>query len=129
IRKEWESISVSETEQEEELGAERRNLGRLSKGRRTPEAVFYLPILKALVELGGRGKLSAVLDIVHKTMKPILKEVDYQPLASDPEKPRWRNTAQWARNSMRQEGLIKTASPYGIWEITDAGRERLEQGR
>lgn len=128
LRKEWESISDSEAEQDEETKAERRNLGRLRKGRRTPEAAFYLPILKALVELGGSGKLPAVLDKVHKTMKPILKDVDYEPLASDPEKPRWRNSAQWARNSMRKEGWLKGDSPHGLWEITDAGKERLKRG-
>lgn len=129
LRKEWDAISGSESEQDEETKAERRNLGRLRKGLRTPEAAYYLPILKALDELGGSAKMQAVLDKVHKAMKPILKDVDHEPLASDPEMPRWRNSAQWARNTMRQEGLLKDDSPHGTWEITDAGRERLKQGR
>ena len=29
-----------------------------------------------------------------------MKEVDYDPLASNPDNPRWRNAGQWARNSM-----------------------------
>lgn len=49
------------------------------------------------------------------------------PLASDPDMPRWRNSAQWARNTMRQEGLIKENSPHGIWEISDAGRQKLKE--
>jgi restriction system protein len=40
--------------------------------------------------------------------------------------PRWRNTAQWARNSLREEGLIRDDSPRGIWEITDKGRQWLK---
>jgi len=51
--------------------------------------------------------------------------VDYQPLASSPDNLRWRNAAQWARNSMVQEGLLKADSPRGVWEITDRGREML----
>jgi hypothetical protein len=129
LRKEWDSISGSQAEQDEETQAERRNLGRLRKGLRTPESAYYLPILKALVELGGSAKMQAVLDKVQKAMKPILKDVDHEPLASDPDMPRWSNSAQWARNTMRQEGLLKDDSPHGTWEITDAGRERLKQGR
>ena len=128
LRKEWDTISGSEAEEDEETKAERRNLGRLRKGLRTPEAAYYLPILKALIELGGSAKIQAVLDKVHKAMKPILKDVDHEPLASDSDMPRWRNSAQWARNTMRQEGLLKDDSPHGTWEITDAGKDRLKQG-
>jgi len=129
LRKEWGTISGSEAEEDEETKAERRNLGRLRKGLRTPEAAYYMPILKALIELGGSAKMQAVLDKVHKAMKPILKDVDHEPLASDPDMPRWRNSAQWARNTMRQEGLLKDDSPHGTWEITPAGKDRVQQER
>ncbi len=129
LRKEWDTISGSEAEEDEETKAERRNLGRLRKGLRTPEAAYYLPILKALIELGGSAKMPAVLDKVHKAMKPILKDVDHEPLASGPDMPRWRNSAQWARNTMRQEGLLKDDSPHGTWEITPAGKGRVQQGK
>lgn len=128
LRKEWDTISGSEAEEDEETKAERRNLGRLRKGQRTPEAAYYLPILKALIELGGSAKMQAVLDKVHTAMKPILRDVDHEPLASDSDMPRWRNSAQWARNSMRQEGLLKDDSPHGTWEITEAGRARITEG-
>jgi hypothetical protein len=129
LRKEWDAISGSDAEEDEETKAERRNLGRLRKGLRTPEAAYYLPILKALIELGGSAKMQAVLDKVHKAMKPILKDVDHEPLASDSDMPRWRNSAQWARNTMRQEGLLKDDSPHGTWEITQAGKDRVQQGK
>jgi len=127
LRKEWDAISGAETEEDEETKAERRNLGRLRKGLRTPESAYYLPILKALSELAGSAKMQTVLEKVYETMKPILKDVDHQPLASDPDMPRWRNSAQWARNTMRQEGLIKDDSPHGTWEISDAGRQKLKE--
>jgi len=41
---------------------------------------------------------------------------------------RWRNTAQWCRHTMVQEGLLKRDSPHGIWEITEKGRQALEAG-
>lgn len=129
LRKEWDAISGAETEEDEETKAERRNLGRLRKGLRTPESAYYLPILKALSELGGSAKMQTVLEKVYETMKPVLKDVDHQPLASDPDMPRWRNSAQWARNTMRQEGLIKDDSPHGTWEISDAGRQKLKEAK
>jgi restriction system protein len=129
LRKEWGTISGAEAAEDEETQAERRNLGRLRKGLRTPEAAYYLPILKALIELGGSAKMQAVLDKVHKAMKPILKDVDHEPLASDSDMPRWRNSAQWARNTMRQDGLLKDDSPHGTWEITPAGKDRVQQGK
>ena len=62
-------------------------------------------------------------------LKPVLKKVDYDPLASGPESggnPRWRNAAQWARNSMIRDGRLKSDSPRGIWEISEAGRAELK---
>ena len=37
----------------------------------------------------------------------------------------WRDAAQWARNSMVAEGLLKADSPRGVWEISDKGRDVL----
>jgi len=127
LRKEWEQLRGAQESEDEATRAERRNLGRLRKGQRTPEAAYYLPILKALNDLGGRAKLKDVLERVYKAMKKSLQDVDLEPLASDPDMPRWRNSAQWARNTMRQEGLIKDDSPHGTWEISDAGRARLRE--
>jgi len=62
-----------------------------------------------------------VLDRVLQMMTGTLKDVDYEPLASDPDMPRWKNAAQWARNSMVKEGLLRSNSPRGVWEISDAG--------
>lgn len=64
---------------------------------------------------------------MREEMKEILRDVDFEPLASDPHNPRWRNAAQWARNSMVNEGLLKSGSPRGVWEITEKGREYLKE--
>jgi restriction system protein len=94
---------------------------------RTPESAYYMPLLKVIDQMGGGGKVSEILDRIKKAMKPILKPVDYDPLASSPDMPRWRNTAQWARNSMIRDGLLKADSARGVWEITDRGREMLNR--
>jgi len=117
--------AAAEREEDEETRTARQNLGRLRKGHRTSTEAYYEPILQALAEMDGAGKAAEVLDRVGQIMKPVLKDVDYQPLASNPDNLRWRNAAQWARNNMVNEGLLKTDSPRGMWEMTDAGRERL----
>jgi restriction system protein len=128
LRKEWDEIAaVGESREDEETKAERRNLGKLRKGMRTPTEAYYEPILQALNEMGGAGQTAEVLDRVGQIMKGVLKDVDYQPLASSPDNLRWRNAAQWARNSMVQEGLLKADSPRGVWEITDKGRAMLKE--
>ncbi len=126
LRKEWETLlAAAEQAEDEEIRQERLNLGRLRRGLRTPEQAYYRPILQALDEAGGSAPMGQVLDRVHQLMQEVLRDVDHQPLASDPGMPRWRNAAQWARNSMVKEGLLKADSPRGIWEITPQGRAWL----
>ena len=129
LRREWESLARPQAEEQEGSAeqVQRQDLGRLRRGLRTPEEAYYRPILQVLVELGGRAPTGQILDRVGQVMQGVLREVDYQPLAADPDLPRWRNAAQWARNSMVQEGLLKNDSPRGIWEISEAGRQSLRR--
>ena len=102
---------------------------RLPKGQRTPQGAYRLPILRALDEAGGSGRMSAVLERVRQIMEPVLKPVDLLALPSQPRNPRWRNAAQWERNDMVREELLKADSPHGVWEITPAGRACLRRRR
>ena len=129
FRREWDRlVPVADEETEDTDTTEsRRNLGRLRRGLRTPEDAYYRPILRVLERRGGSGQVGDVLEEVREEMKGILRDVDFEPLASDPHNPRWRNAAQWARNSMVNEGLLKSGSPRGVWEITEKGREYLKE--
>jgi len=82
--------------------------------------------LKVLNELGGSAKVKDVLERLEQSMKEALKEVDYEPLTNGTL--RWHKEANFARYSMVKEGLLKANSPYGIWEITEAGRMSLTKG-
>lgn len=101
---------------------------KLSKGKRTPRQAFRIPILEALIELGGKGKTDEILKKVESKMKNILKSVDYEKLPSGVEI-RWRNTAQWERYVMVQDGLLRSDSPIGIWEITEKGRSFFKENK
>ncbi len=99
---------------------------KFKKGLKTPESAYRRPILQALVELGGSSELHPVLERVLAKMKGQLNPHDLAPLPSDGVTPRWRNTAQWARNALREAGFIRDDTPRGVWEITDKGRAWLK---
>lgn len=98
---------------------------KFKKGLKTPESAYRRPILQALVELGGSSDLHAVLNRVLIAMKGELNQHDLAPLPSDGVTPRWQNTAQWARNALREGGYLRGDSPHGVWEISDQGRKWL----
>lgn len=99
--------------------------GKRKKGEVTPHTAFYRAILESLVEMGGSGKTREVLDKVGEKMKGILKAIDYAVLPSDGKSVRWRNSAQWARNTMVNQDGRMTKTKSGIWEISDKGRKWL----
>jgi len=134
LEQEWVASSTTNGRQ---LGAQipnspravRRHMGRLRRGQRTPEHAFRKPILESLVEMGGSGRVGDVLARVEERMQGILNEADFGHRASDNKNPRWHNTANWARNSMVRDGLLKANSSRGIWEISGKGGEWLETQR
>ena len=89
---------------------------KLRRGLRTPQQAYRQPILEALNELGGSGPVDHVLEMVEKKMKPVLNEVDYQKLPSGVDI-RWRNAAMWERFNLVKDGLLKSGSPTGVWEL------------
>ena len=100
---------------------------KLRKGLKTPEQAYRRPILEALYELGGSASVVDVLKAVEGKMKPLLIEVDYQKVPSGGDI-RWRNTACFVRFKLVTDGLLKSGSPKGVWELSDKGVQELEKG-
>jgi hypothetical protein len=100
---------------------------KLKRGQKTPGEAFVIPILQALEEMGGNGRVPTVLDQVGQSMAGCLNEHDLAKLKSG--QVRWRNTAQWARLDMKKQGLLASNSPRGTWEVTDQGRAYLAEHR
>jgi hypothetical protein len=103
----------------------RNGLKRIPRGDRTPQEDFRKPILQALYEKGGSEKTAEVLDRVGKILGSKLTNADGAKLSHG--EVRWRNTAQWERNVMVDEGLLKKNSPRGVWELTEKGTELAER--
>jgi len=93
-------------------------------GIKTHARYFRLPILRALTEMGGSATTAAVLDRVGELLADRLNDFDDQRLPGG-HKIRWRNTAQWVHNTLKKEGLVRTGTTKGIWQITSAGAEYL----
>lgn len=129
---------IPQSEEGPELAVMRRVFGEASSagkhlsrrrrtGDKTPQREFRIPILEVLEQLGRRGRVGEVLDLVYPKVKDILKPGDLTVLSTG--QIRWRNAAQWERFNMIRDGLLRGDSPGGIWEICAAGRAYLEQVR
>ena len=117
--------STSPSQPVERNTLETGSAGRLPRGVRVPQHAYRKPILEALYELGGKGRINEVLDIVGRKMAGLLGEADYQPLPSGGDI-RWRNSAQWARKTLVQEGLLRDDSDRGVWELSEQGVKAVE---
>lgn len=96
-----------------------RGQGR-SKGRSSPLWAYYQPVLKALLELGGRGTREEIEPIVERLMS-----LDFQPGDKDvlPRgRQRWKVMIQRSRKHLVAEGWIAGARSK-IWSITADGRK------
>jgi hypothetical protein len=93
----------------------------------TPVKSYWKPILRVLVEMGGRGRRQKVIQTVGMKMRGagILTAADFGKLPKS-NLIRWENRVPWQASEMRAIGLINSDSPRGIWEITDAGRKWLD---
>ncbi len=99
---------------------------RLPRGKSLPQG-FYRPlILKALAEMGGRGRAKEVLERVFELAKPHFSPVDLEFVSSHSEE-RWSNRVRWERFNMINDGLLRSDSPQGIWELTEAGWREAER--
>jgi len=126
LQKEWGNIFATITPpRKRRRKRSRKATKRLERGLRTREDAFRVPVLQALVQLGGSASVTEVMDKVGDLMKRQLNEYDRSSLPSTPGSPRWRNTAQWARNGLVREGLLASDSPRGTWEITEEGERWL----
>ena len=98
---------------------------RLPKGKSLPQS-FYRPlILKALAEMGGRGRAKEVLERVFEMGEPYMNSEDRDPLKSNAL--RWHKNVNWERYSIVRDGLLRRDSPRGIWELTEVGWREAER--
>jgi hypothetical protein len=96
------------------------------RGTVTPQNKFRIVLLESLVELGGSAKCSEVIERVGKKTRSSLtkNDLDYVPSRKEV---RWQNAIRWERNNCVDGGLMKEDSLRGTWEISEKGREYLQE--
>ena len=88
------------------------------------QAEIEVPLLEALVSLGGKGRPKDVYPLVTARF-PQLTQEDLAATLKHGEV-KWINRIQWTRQSLITAGDM--ASPErGVWAITEQGRKRLKQ--
>lgn len=101
--------------------------GKARKGTITTHKEFYVPLLQALMNLGGGGKTQIVIDEVGNLMKGKLKPKDFEYLNTGSQTIRWRNKVAWSRSDLVNDlGYMKSDSRQGYWEISEKGRKWLK---
>lgn len=98
---------------------------RAAAGDLLPMSEYELPLLRALSQLGGSAPRSKVREEVERLLADKLTELDRQPLESG--EVRWSNRLGFARIRAIERGNLRSGSRRGIWELSDAGIERLGQ--
>jgi Mrr N-terminal domain len=82
----------------------------------------YRPeLLIALAERRGSAPAREIINAVGERLRDQLKPRDLEPNNSGVI--RWENRVAWQRLRLKEEGLIKSGSPEGLWELTEAGLE------
>lgn len=126
LRERWDTLQPMAISPSPTTRSRRKRTKRASAGEITPQAGYIRPLLQALVDLGGGAPMGKVLDRVYELVKHRLKPKDLETVPSGGDL-RWRIATMWMRYNLKRQGYIKSNSPKGIWEITDAGRAYLQQ--
>ena len=87
---------------------------------------FEIPLLKALINLGGKARPVDVYPEVEKIMglNPAEFPSEYEKYECKAIK--WKNKTAWAREYLKRKGQLD-GSERGVWKITEIGRERIRK--
>ena len=98
---------------------------RAPAGALLPEVRYELPLLSALLELGGAAPSRELIDIVGEKLKNDLTDVDKEKLKSGGI--RWQSRVQFVRLRLIERGFMTKESPRGVWAISEAGRKFVDE--
>lgn len=92
-----------------------------SESPRTDKTVLRQLIVAVLKSSGGRAKAAEVLDGVGERLNGKLLPGDLE-VRQDGKTLVWRNNACWERSRMVRDGVLRSDSPNGIWELSEEYR-------
>jgi hypothetical protein len=98
------------------------NSRRAARGSLLSESEYELPILRYLVEHGGRAPSREIVDAIGEVLNDRFTDADRQPLNSG--EIRWKSRAAFVRLRLVEARDLDGTAPRGTWQITDEGRAR-----
>ena len=84
----------------------------------TSQSVLRVYIIQALKELGGHARRSDILEQMRVILKDRLTPRDIETRSSGREII-WENNVAWERNAMVEEGILRSDSKFGYWELAE----------
>lgn len=84
----------------------------------TSQSILRVHIIQALKELGGHARRYDVLEQMREMLKDRLTPRDIE-TRSDGRVIIWENNAAWERNAMVEEGILRSDSKFGYWELAE----------
>mgnify|MGYP006284200491 CR=1 FL=1 len=85
---------------------------------KTDKNVLRKYIIEALQTLGGRAKVADVVEEIGRQLNDNLLPGDLEWRDSTQEYA-WQNNAKWERYRMTQDGILRSDSPRGYWELSE----------
>ncbi len=86
---------------------------------------FEMPLLQAIVKLGGKAKTKDVYPEVEKIigLTPAKFPEEYE--AYQKGQIKWKNKTAWGREYLKRKGQL-AGTERGVWKITEMERDRAE---
>jgi hypothetical protein len=97
-----------------------KKLGRKHfRSPKTDGKILRENIIRALKKLGGRARVGDVKTEIGRQLEGKLLPGDLEWRKATKEYV-WQNNAKWERFRMIKDGLLRSDSPRGIWELSEA---------
>lgn len=89
-----------------------------SRSPKTEKKILREHIIRALKKLGGRARMADVLNEMERQLSGKLLPRDLE-VHKDGKSIVWQNSAQWERFRMIKEGMLRSNSRHGYWELNE----------
>jgi hypothetical protein len=101
-----------------------RRATRPSNGKRLSLEELRQPLMETIYEMGGSVRAGALRPVMRERLSFRLASDDLEPLSSGEE--RWWNATRWERHQLVEEGLLRSDSERGTWELSEKGASLVE---
>jgi len=92
--------------------------GKRSTNDITPQKRYRELIINVLKKFGGKAEVSDIIEEIELQLDGKLLPGDLQ-LREGSNESVWRNKVRWERANMKKDGILRSDSPHGFWELNE----------